>query len=420
MENTLRLYRRHTAKCTQGYTKPIFDGDVDKSLKDCSCPLCVVGYLKNELNADGKQRRIKHFPVQTTDWEAARIKRDGYIVNGSLKEQADDLSALQADKVTVEQAVEYFFKCGAADGEKGRNTIIKYNQLLRKRLLPWCAAQRNPIRLIKRFDDMLTVREFYNSWKKRKNVDNNRCMETSDGLKANTKRAMKERYSSFLGFCKDNDWIKMNHAKNLKSVSPDVPKKYAWTMDEYENIILPTLEFWHDEHGRTGEYESVRQMAYCLVLRHTGQRISDVSMIGPSNLVEDNEGDVRLTKEVFKDSKVRNNLIVANNGVEALACLRKQGKFANTVRPDLILLDLNLPVKDGRAVLAEIKEDPDFKRIPVVILTTSKAEEDILKTYNLHANCYVTKPVDLDQFVKVVRSLEDFWLAIVKLPNHKQ
>jgi chemotaxis family two-component system response regulator Rcp1 len=137
-------------------------------------------------------------------------------------------------------------------------------------------------------------------------------------------------------------------------------------------------------------------------------------------LVEDNAGDVRLTREVLRDSKVRNNLIVANNGQEALACLRKQGKFTGTVRPDLILLDLNLPVKDGREVLAEIKADPDLKRIPVVILTTSKAEEDILKTYNLHANCYVTKPVDLEQFVKVVKSLEDFWLAIVKLPNHKQ
>ena len=137
-------------------------------------------------------------------------------------------------------------------------------------------------------------------------------------------------------------------------------------------------------------------------------------------LVEDNAGDVRLTREVLRDSKVRNNLIVANNGQEALACLRKQGKFAGTVRPDLILLDLNLPVKDGREVLAEIKDDPNLKRIPVVILTTSKAEEDILKTYNLHANCYVTKPVDLEQFVKVVKSLEDFWLAIVKLPNHKQ
>jgi len=136
-------------------------------------------------------------------------------------------------------------------------------------------------------------------------------------------------------------------------------------------------------------------------------------------LVEDNAGDVRLTKEVLLDSKVPDNLIVASNGEEALACLRKQGKFAGTVRPDLILLDLNLPVKDGREVLAQIKADPDLRSIPVVILTTSKAEEDILKTYDLHANCYVTKPVNLDQFVKVVKSLEDFWLAIVKLPTHK-
>lgn len=133
-------------------------------------------------------------------------------------------------------------------------------------------------------------------------------------------------------------------------------------------------------------------------------------------LVEDNAADVRLTEEVLAESKVRNNLIIANDGVEALACLRKQGKFKNCVRPDLILLDLNLPVKDGREVLAQIKEDPDLKRIPVVILTTSKAEEDILKTYNLHANCYITKPVDLEQFVTVVRYIEDFWLAIVKLP----
>ena len=136
-------------------------------------------------------------------------------------------------------------------------------------------------------------------------------------------------------------------------------------------------------------------------------------------LVEDNAGDVRLTKEVLKDSKVRNNLIVATNGEEALQCLKKQGKFKDSARPDLILLDLNLPIKDGREVLALIKADDNFKRIPVVILTTSKAEEDILKTYNLHANCYVTKPVDLEQFVTVVKSLEDFWLAIVKLPNHK-
>jgi chemotaxis family two-component system response regulator Rcp1 len=137
-------------------------------------------------------------------------------------------------------------------------------------------------------------------------------------------------------------------------------------------------------------------------------------------LVEDNAGDVRLTQEVLKGSKVRNNLMVATNGKEALNCLRRQGKYSSSPRPDLILLDLNLPVMDGREVLQQIKEDSDLKRIPVVILTTSKAEEDILKTYNLHANCYVTKPVDLDQFVKVVKSLEDFWLAIVKLPNHKQ
>ena len=134
-------------------------------------------------------------------------------------------------------------------------------------------------------------------------------------------------------------------------------------------------------------------------------------------LVEDNEADVRLTQEVLTESKVRNNLIVANDGEEALACLRRQGKFKNSPRPGLILLDLNLPVKDGREVLAQIKEDPDLKSIPVVILTTSKAEEDIVKTYKLHANCYITKPVDLDQFVTVVRYIEDFWLAIVKLPS---
>jgi chemotaxis family two-component system response regulator Rcp1 len=136
-------------------------------------------------------------------------------------------------------------------------------------------------------------------------------------------------------------------------------------------------------------------------------------------LVEDNAGDVRLTLEVLKGSKVRNNLMVASNGQEALNCLQRKGKYQSAPRPDLILLDLNLPVMDGREVLEKIKDHDEFKRIPVVILTTSKAEEDILKTYNLHANCYVTKPVDLDQFVKVVKSLEDFWLAIVKLPNHK-
>ena len=137
-------------------------------------------------------------------------------------------------------------------------------------------------------------------------------------------------------------------------------------------------------------------------------------------LVEDSDSDVRLTQEVLTDSKVHNNLLVAGNGEEAMFCLRKQGKYRASQRPDLILLDLNMPIMDGREVLAQIKADPDLKRIPVVVLTTSKAEEDILKTYNLHANCYITKPVDLDQFVNVVRYIEDFWLAIVRLPNgHK-
>ena len=133
-------------------------------------------------------------------------------------------------------------------------------------------------------------------------------------------------------------------------------------------------------------------------------------------LVEDNPGDVRLTVEALKEGKVHNNLAVAKDGVEALAYLRREGSHANANRPDLILLDLNLPRKDGREVLAEIKEDPLLRRIPVVVLTTSKAEEDILRTYDLHANCHITKPVDLDQFISVVRSIDDFWLSVVRLP----
>jgi two-component system, chemotaxis family, response regulator Rcp1 len=134
-------------------------------------------------------------------------------------------------------------------------------------------------------------------------------------------------------------------------------------------------------------------------------------------LVEDNPGDVRLTQEVLKDGRIRNKLNVVGDGVEALAFLRCEGAYADAPPQDLILLDLNLPKKDGREVLAEIKSDPALRKIPVVVLTTSAAEIDILSAYDLHANCYITKPVDLGQFEKVVRSIEDFWLAIVKLPK---
>lgn len=133
-------------------------------------------------------------------------------------------------------------------------------------------------------------------------------------------------------------------------------------------------------------------------------------------LVEDNPGDVRLTVEVLKEGKVLNRLSVVHDGVEALAFLRQEGRYAHAARPDLIMLDLNLPKKDGREVLAEIKTDEKLKLIPVVVLTTSQAEQDILKSYNLHANCYVNKPVDLEQFITVIKLIEDFWLTIVKLP----
>ncbi len=134
-------------------------------------------------------------------------------------------------------------------------------------------------------------------------------------------------------------------------------------------------------------------------------------------MVEDNPNDVELTIEALKDAKVRNTLSVAEDGMQALRILRREGEHAQTPRPDLILLDLNLPKKDGREVLAEIKADDSLKVIPTVILTTSEAEEDILRSYKLHANCYITKPVDFDQFIRVVRSIEDFWFTIVKLPN---
>jgi CheY-like chemotaxis protein len=133
-------------------------------------------------------------------------------------------------------------------------------------------------------------------------------------------------------------------------------------------------------------------------------------------LVEDNPGDVRLTKETLRDAKMIVNLDVVGDGVEAMAFLRREGKYAKAQRPDLILLDLNLPKKDGREVLTEVKQDPDLRRIPVVILTISNSEMDILKSYNLHANAYVTKPLGLQEFAKITRSIEDFWFTVVKLP----
>ena len=133
-------------------------------------------------------------------------------------------------------------------------------------------------------------------------------------------------------------------------------------------------------------------------------------------LVEDNAQDVELIEEAFADSKLHLKLHVASDGVEAMKFLRRQDNYAEATCPDVILLDLNLPRKSGREVLEEIKSDPQLKQIPVVILTSSKNDEDICRAYNLHANCYVTKPVDFDQFIKVVRSIEDFWFTLVKLP----
>jgi len=133
-------------------------------------------------------------------------------------------------------------------------------------------------------------------------------------------------------------------------------------------------------------------------------------------LVEDNPGDVRLTIEALRDSKVKNTLNVAVDGVEAMEYLRKEGKFKDATRPDIILLDLNMPRKDGREVLADLKADDSLKQIPVVVLTTSEAEQDIIKSYELHANCYITKPVDLSRFIDIVKTIEDFWFTIVRLP----
>ena len=150
--------------------------------------------------------------------------------------------------------------------------------------------------------------------------------------------------------------------------------------------------------------------------------MSNHQLVKPINilLVEDNPGDADLAREALEGSKINNALHVVDDGEKAMWFLHREGVYAEVPRPDLILLDLNLPKKDGRQVLAEIKEDDDLKRIPVVILTTSQAEEDVVKSYNLHANCYITKPIDLNQFLHVVRSIEDFWLSIVVLPHNRE
>ena len=133
-------------------------------------------------------------------------------------------------------------------------------------------------------------------------------------------------------------------------------------------------------------------------------------------MVEDNLGDIRLAKEALAEAKVRNNMAVAEDGEEAMGILRREGKYAEAPRPDLILLDLNLPKKDGREVLSEIKDDPQLRRIPVVVLTTSQAEQDIVKSYDLHANAYVVKPVELNRFIDVVKAVDSFWFTVVVLP----
>jgi two-component system, chemotaxis family, response regulator Rcp1 len=158
--------------------------------------------------------------------------------------------------------------------------------------------------------------------------------------------------------------------------------------------------------------QSLPKSSPSLMERFEMASVESVSVL----LVEDNPGDVRLTIEALRDVKLHNQLNVVHDGVEAIAFLRREGAYANAPRPDLILLDLNLPRKDGREVLEEIKNDDDLKRIPVVVLTTSSSEKDILESYNLHANCYITKPVDLGQFLTIVKSIQNFWFSIVKLP----
>src|SRR5579863_808903 len=287
MEQHLRLYRNHTKACSHGYTRPLFETDLKKN-SDCSCVLNVTGYLRTHVNDQGKPKRILHYSLKTNDWAEAQRKREDMLGWGQLTAPATGIESFKGDRVTVEDAIKFFFECGAAELTKGRNTTVKYRQRLRSRLLPWCA--HHSIGLIKRFDEPITVRAFFNSWRKRKNVDNRRVLEDAkQELAPRTKGAMLERYRTFLEFCKDNGWIERNHAKKIKSSTSDVEPKYAWNMKEYEHI-LRTFETWTDEYGRQGQPEAIRQYAFVLACRYSGQRISDVSILGPDNLTQD-EGE---------------------------------------------------------------------------------------------------------------------------------
>ena len=188
---------------------------------------------------------------------------------------------------TIEQAVEYFFKSAEKDGAKGHNTTGKYEKLLKRRLLPWCNQQRTPIRLVSAFDDPITVREFYHSWRKRKIGSGGAVYEVNKELASSTKRADMERYRSFLEFCKDYGWIKANHAKKIKVGTQDIAQKIPFTDEEYKKLLV-TLEDWRDEYGRPGSPKAIMQRVFCLCLRYTGQRISDVSMLGPDNIIFEN------------------------------------------------------------------------------------------------------------------------------------
>jgi CheY-like chemotaxis protein len=174
-------------------------------------------------------------------------------------------------------------------------------------------------------------------------------------------------------------------------------------------LETPTMSLPNGETGLNRDVLKPRSWSTVMTNSARGEPIEIL-------LVEDSPDDADLTVDALRDGRVRNHVTVIEDGVEAMAYLRHQGRYANAPRPDLILLDLNLPRKSGREVLAEVKQDPDLRRIPVVIMTSSDDEKDILAAYNLYVNCYVTKPVDLDQFIGVVKSIEHFWFSIVKLP----